>query len=203
MKLKTLIQTLLFSHVRRLLRSLSAAKSKAVSALVHSHTLQLINYTTKKHKNDKLYKKNKIFFGSFRLHYNWCSSKNSHVLPVPAPVYDGLPETATATHFYYDSTWNSVIPTGQYGSDVDQYGPESQLYGYLQWLEEKKVHGKKGAAAAGDHDHDGDGDGDDQTVEVDDIDKLADLFIASCHAKFILEKQESARRFKEMLERSA
>ncbi|GMN55903.1 hypothetical protein TIFTF001_025027 [Ficus carica] len=162
----------------------------AVSALLlHSrHTLQLIyiNNNKKKQKRKKN-KTNKIFFGSFRLHYNWCASKSSHVLPVPASVYD--------------ATWNVVIPTaGDVINNIDQYGNESQLYGYLQWLEEQKVHHKNGGAPAADHDHDFDGD---STVEVDDIDKLADRFIATCHAKFILEKQESARRFKEMLERSA
>ena len=62
------------------------------------------------------------------------------------------------------------------------------------------MHGKPHGGVA---DHDGDGDGNPTAENNDDIDKLADLFIASCHAKFILEKQESARRFKEMLERSA
>lgn len=62
---------------------------------------------------------------------------------------------------------------------------ERQLSGYLHWLEEKKVH-------------------DNSTVEPDmnEIDKLADKFIANCHEKFRLEKQESYRRFQEMLARS-
>ncbi|XP_062112159.1 uncharacterized protein LOC133823404 [Humulus lupulus] len=216
MKLKTLVNTLVFCHVRRFLRTLSAAKSKTISIVVHTikeaQTMQLIIHPLTKNKNKKKKSTKSIFFGSFRLHYNFCSSKYSHVLPVPAPVFDGLsqaPPASGSSHFYYDSTWNSVIPTGQYyataTADQEVYGHEgdSQLSGYLQWLEERKVHGKlSGGCAAGDHDYNLTV-GDAPAVPNDDIDKLADMFIANCHAKFILEKQESARRFKEMLERSA
>ena len=117
-------------------------------------------------------KKQKKMFGSIRLHYNWCSS---HVMSVSRPVLDGL----STGHSYYDSSWNSTIPP-----ECDDIA-ERQLSGYLQWLEEKKVQ-------------------DDSKVEpdVNEIDKLADLFIANCHEKFRLEKQESYRRFQEMLARS-
>lgn len=117
-------------------------------------------------------KKQKKIFGSIRLHYNWCSS---HVMPVSTPVLDGF----STSQLYYDSTWNSIIPP-----ECEDMA-ERQLSGYLHWLEEKKVH-------------------DNSTVEPDmnEIDKLADMFIANSHEKFRLEKQESYRRFQEMLARS-
>lgn len=93
------------------------------------------------------------------------------MLPVPAPVLEGLPDS----HLYYDSTWNSTIST-----EPNEEASESQLSGYLQWLEEKPS----------------------EETEVNEIDKLADMFIASCHEKFLLEKVESYRRFQEMLARS-
>ncbi|KAM6547953.1 hypothetical protein CsatB_019629 [Cannabis sativa] len=207
MKLKTLVNTLVWCHVRRLLRTLSTAKSKTISIVVHTikeaQTMQLIIHPLTKNKNKKKKSTKSIFFGSFRLHYNFCSSKYSHVLPVPAPVFDGLSQLAPpahgSTHFYYDSTWNnSVIQTGTSGDHGHE--DDSQLSGYLQWLEERKVHGKSSGGCATDFNQTG---GDAPAVPNDDIDKLADMFIANCHAKFILEKQESARRFKEMLERSA
>lgn len=133
LKLKSLVQSFIFSHIYR-------AITKAKSLL-----LQIM----KKKKNNV-----KLFVGSFRLHYNWCSS---HVMPVPVP---------TAFDVYYDSTWNSII-----SSACD----ESELSGYLQWLEEK---------------------------DNNDIDKLADMFIANSHERFRLEKVESYRRFQEMLARS-
>ncbi|KAM1432023.1 hypothetical protein FF1_014225 [Malus domestica] len=184
MRIKTLIHTLIFSHVCRVIRCLNKARSKALSILIQvlrdSQPMQLI-YPTRKTKNKK--KTKKIFFGSFRLHYNWCSS--THVLPVPAHVYDGL----TATHLYYDSTWNSVISTDGQQCE-DNHGPESQLTGYLQWLEEKKVHDNNNNSM------------DNDPTDANEIDKLADLFIARSHENFILEKQESYRRFQERLARS-
>lgn len=103
------------------------------------------------------------------------------MLPVPARVYEGLTSTS---HLYYDSNWNSVISTDEQCGGHDQEGGEAQLSGYLQWLEENKVHEKS-------------------MPSENEIDKLADLFIANCHEKFMLEKQESYRRFQEMLARSA
>ncbi|XAR68578.1 hypothetical protein NMG60_11003756 [Bertholletia excelsa] len=156
MKLKTLVQTLIFSHLCRFARTLSKAKSIFIQIFKDIQNSQFIS-------------KNKLFFGSFRLHYNWCSS--SHVLPVPSPVLDG--------YVYYDATWNPVI-----GKESDDAAEPRGLSGYLQWLEEK-------APEDSNPDHE------------NEIDKLADLFIANCHEKFRLEKQESYRRFQEMLARSA
>lgn len=82
-------------------------------------------------------------------------------------------------HVYYDSTWNSF---------VDEMAPESQLSGYLQWLEEKNKGNDNGSRITVD--------------EMNEIDRLADKFIANCHEKFRLEKQESYRRFQEMMARS-
>lgn len=143
----------------RIARALSRAKSIIIHIL---KDLQLIEFVVSLKKNKR---RNKLYFGSFRLHYNWCSS---HVLPVPSPITD-----------YYDSTWNSVVH-----AEYDDIA-ESQLSGYLQWLEEKKARGNSGAS-----DH------------MDDIDRLADMFIANSHEKFRLEKQESYRRFQEMMARS-
>ncbi|KAA3465256.1 DUF761 domain-containing protein [Gossypium australe] len=166
MKIKTLIHTLVYAQFCRLIRAFSKAKSTFILICKQSKPIQYLISNSKTTR--KKYKHKKLFFGSFRLHYNWCSS---HVTPVPAPVLE-------STH----STWNSVVSTDQQ-SDEDTV--ESELSGYLQWLEEKKGNGNS-------------------TVETDinEIDKLADMFIANCHEKFRLEKQESYRRFQEMLARS-
>ncbi|PSS13812.1 30S ribosomal protein [Actinidia chinensis var. chinensis] len=140
MKLKTLVQT-------PIARALSRAKSILIQVL---KDLQLIHFIESLKKNKS---KNKLVLGSFRLHYNWCSS---HVLPT--------------NHMYYDPSWNCC----------DDVAPESQLSGYLQWLEEKVP----------------------ENHHKNEIDRLADTFIASCHEKFRLEKQESYRRFQEMMARS-
>ncbi|KAE8729823.1 putative DNA-binding protein RAV1 [Hibiscus syriacus] len=168
MKIKTLTHTLIYAQLCRLVRVFSEAKSIIVQIYKENKPIKYLisnsKATKKKHK--------KLFFGSFRLHYNWCSS---HVTPVPSPVLEGC----TAPHLYYDSTWSSVIPTEQ----CDRVTVESQLSGYLQWLEEKKVN------STGE-------------TDMNEIDKLAEMFIADCYEKFRLEKQESYRRFQEMMARS-
>ncbi|KAG5252774.1 myb family transcription factor family protein [Salix suchowensis] len=170
MKIKTLIHTLIVSHVCRIIRALSRAKSVVIEILKENQHVHFFISPTKSSR--KRQKDRKIYLGSFRLHYNWCSS---HVLPVREPVLDGF----SSSHFYYDSSWNSIIANEQYEDSTD-----SQLSGYLQWLDEKV-----------------DGEDSDQSTEKD-INRLADLFIANCHEKFILEKQESYRRFQEMMARS-
>ncbi|KAJ7971455.1 DUF761 domain-containing protein [Quillaja saponaria] len=126
MKIKTLIHTVIVSHVCRIIRALSKFKSIIIEIVKENQPIHYLIQTQKKNSN----KHKKVFFGSFRLHYNWASS--SHVMPVAAPVYDGLP----ATHLYYDSTWNTIIPADDHG---DQDG---ELSRYLQWLEDQKLRGK-------------------------------------------------------------
>lgn len=85
-------------------------------------------------------------------------------MPVPDPMWE-------LGHFYYDHA----------------AADGSQLSGYLQWLEERKLESETTTTT---------------TAEMNEIDRLAEMFIASCHEKFRLEKQESARRFQEMMARS-
>ena len=165
-KLKTLAQTFILSHICRIVRGLTKAKAILIRVLKDIQLLHLTEFTVKKHKN-----RNKIFFGSFRMHYNWCSS---HVLPVASPQENELP----MSHSYYDATWNSIISPG-----CDEM-EESQLSGYLHWLEKKVNEESK------------------KSDDMNEIDKLADMFIANCHEKFKLEKQESYRMFQEMMARS-
>lgn len=159
MKLKRIIHTLLVSHMCRIIRALSKVKDFIVEILKDNNNNSIINFTYYPSHNKKRNNiRKKIILGSFRLHYNWCSSKSSHVLPVPEGLFE------------------------QKGEDC----PESHLAGYLQWLEEKKKveEGTK------------------EKEINENIDMLAEMFIANCHEKFKLEKQESDRRFQEMLARS-
>ncbi|KAK4800489.1 hypothetical protein SAY86_020976 [Trapa natans] len=157
------------------------ALSRAKSFLVKTthKKLQLLFHTllTKKNRD-----KNKLYFGSYRFHYNWCSSSSSsHVQPFPAPILDGF---STSHIYYYDPTWNSMISVEPV---ADSTGEPTQLSKYLEWLDEK---GNDKEPKNGPADLEG---------SSDEIDKLADVFIAKCHRMFILEKQESYRRFQEML----
>ncbi|CAM8960883.1 unnamed protein product [Rhodiola kirilowii] len=172
MKLKTIIHSLIFSHICRMARALSKAKSLVANLL---KDIDLIDHFKKGTGNKHYYKhhhhKVKVY-GSFRLHYNWCSS--SHVLPEPEVFETGF-DKFTPNQLYYDATWSSVVSTGVESS--------LGLSEYLHWLEETPDHVKS-------------------VEDLNEIDKLADVFIANCHEKFRLEKQESYRRFQEMMARS-
>ncbi|KAK6117533.1 hypothetical protein DH2020_048753 [Rehmannia glutinosa] len=167
MKLKTLFQTFIFSHMYRISRAFDKAKSLLQSLAKDSNFTHLVEFSRLKRKNKNPNQK-KLFFGSFRLHYNWCSS---HVMPLG---HEG--------HVYYDSCWNSMIQT----TSFDYHDDDDELSRYLEWLEEENK---------GNNNINND-------KEINEIDKLADLFIANCHEKFRLEKQESYRRFQEMMARS-
>ncbi|XP_040383757.1 uncharacterized protein LOC121055372 [Oryza brachyantha] len=88
---------------------------------------------------------------------------------------------------YYDSSWNTMIPA------------ERQLLrpisGYLSWPEKEEEEDNNDQGQREDDD-------DEEEDGQNEIDKLADNFIARCHERFMLEKQESYRRFHEMLARS-
>ncbi|KAG8056277.1 hypothetical protein GUJ93_ZPchr0002g24496 [Zizania palustris] len=77
---------------------------------------------------------------------------------------------------YYDSSWNTMIP-------AEQLPP---ITGYLSWPEKEEDENQQ----------------EDEEGGKNEIDLLADKFIARCHERFMLEKQESYRRFQEMLARS-
>ncbi|CAI0406697.1 unnamed protein product [Linum tenue] len=171
--IKALIHSLIVAHICRAFRALRRAKSILLQALRdHKHDLHHFPYLlTGSHNNSK---QKKVFFGSFRLHYNWGSTSSSHVLPVPESVLRGCHGTT--------------------GADQSS---ESTLAGYLLWLEEKDRHLSNNKACGGGGKDGGGGGG-----VVNEIDMLAEMFIADCHEKFQLEKQESLRRFHEMLARS-
>lgn len=184
MKLKALIRTLFISQVCRLIREISRASSILVRVLrkKQCNLLSVSSLLYPKRASKK--QKNNIFFGSFRLHYNFCSS---HVVPVSAPVR--LPEELYLAHLQYDSTWKSMHSTESMdGRDDEEFQEPSQLSNYLRQLEDKVKDGEEEGK---------------EKMMMNEIDKLADMFIANCHEKFMLEKVDSYRRFQESLNRSS
>jgi hypothetical protein len=89
-----------------------------------------------------------------------------------SPTESGGGEGSVA--YYYDSSWNAVIPAEQL--------PPMIAGQYLEWPGEDGVQ--------------------EEVACCNDIDRLAERFIARCHERFMLEKQASFRRFQEMLARS-
>ncbi|KAJ1423240.1 hypothetical protein SESBI_12440 [Sesbania bispinosa] len=172
-KIKNLLHTLIVSQVCRIIRALSKVKAAIIEIIKDNRSNIHFLYPSKKKRGSNT---KKIIMGSFRLHYNWCSSRSSRVImPVPTRVFEGLPKAAGS------DKWNTVILSEQQGGEDFH---DLELAGYLQWLEEK-VH-----------------EDDKKEKEIiNEIDMLAEMFIANCHEKFRLEKQESDRKFHEMLAR--
>lgn len=88
----------------------------------------------------------------------------------------------------HESAWNVVIPAPAGGVDAP-----GEYCGYLRWLEEET---SDEVLVVDEDEEDGVGD------DLNEIDRLAEKFITRCHAKFLLEKQESYRRYQEMMARS-
>ncbi|KFK25067.1 hypothetical protein AALP_AA8G062200 [Arabis alpina] len=186
-KLKALIQTLIISRLCRLIRQISRASSILLRVLRKKQYNLLSASSLLYPKRASKKQRNNIFFGSFRLHYNFCSS---HVVPVSAPVR--LPEELYLAHLQYDSTWEPMYSSeSMHGLDDDIQEP-SQLSSYLRQLEDDKVKDNE------EEDEEGK-----EIKMMHEIDKLADMFIANCHEKFMLEKVDSYRRFQDMLKRSS
>ncbi|XP_010423298.1 PREDICTED: uncharacterized protein LOC104708425 [Camelina sativa] len=187
MKLKSLIQTLIFSHVCRLIREISRASSILVRVLKKKQYNLLSVSSLRYPKRASKKQKSNILFGSFRLHYNFCSS---HVVPVSA--LRRLPQELYLAHLQYDSTWESMYSTESMDFpddfDDDDIQEPSQLTSYLRQLEDKVKDDKEEGK---------------EMMMMNEIDKLADMFIANCHEKFMLEKVDSYRRSHEMLNRSS
>ncbi|KAI3802129.1 hypothetical protein L1987_30255 [Smallanthus sonchifolius] len=163
MKFKTLIQNFIFSQLSRVTRVLAKAKSALIEMVEETHlnNIQiLVPLIFKKNRN-----KNKLYIASFRFHYN---SSPSHFVP------QGLIQDGFNDYVFYDPKWDSF---------EEEVEPDSQLSGYLHWLEEKNTDAY-------------------EIIEINEIDDLAEKFIANCHEKFASEKQESDRRFQEMMARS-
>lgn len=190
-KLKSLIQTLIISQVCRLIRKIYRASSILVRVLRKTQYNLLSIPSSFYPRRASKKQKNNIFFGSFRLHYNFCSS---HVVPVSAPVR--LPDELYLAHLQYDSTWESMHSTEPMDGLGDDYGESqepSQLSSYLKQLEDDTANdGKEEVEEEGK-----------ERKMMNEIDKLADMFIAYSHEKFMLEKVDSYRRFQEMLNTSS
>ncbi|KAI3412245.1 uncharacterized protein J3R85_017618 [Psidium guajava] len=180
--INALVRTLIFPYLARVVRSLvPTAKSLAVNIVRAKKYLVVPSLKfpwLKRNDQKSLYG----YGGSYRFYFNW--SSRSHVLPVPAPVLAGC---YSSRRSYYDLARDSsrALYGGLHQREEEITG-EAQLSRYLRWLEEKAFEDS--------------GDGNDNSIN--NIDKLAEMFIEMGHEKFRLEKQESDRSFKEMMVRS-
>ncbi|XP_062227485.1 uncharacterized protein LOC133925645 [Phragmites australis] len=179
-KISTILQSHVYPRVGHVFRALARFKSLLLGALGKTKR-GAPRPCSKQHANSyrsRSKKRNK------KPHFTWSGGSPARAEELDAwSCYD------------HESTWNVVVPApaGVEGGSEDG---TAEYCGYLCWLEEEKPDDVLVVEEAEDFDGAGEGNG------VNEIDRLAEKFIARCHAKFLQEKQESYRRYQEMIARS-
>ncbi|CAN6453986.1 unnamed protein product [Victoria cruziana] len=148
------------------------AASKAKSFIKH---LLLVSHRQKRKRRQQQQAEEMARMALYARAY-WPSA---HVMPMPV-VEGGSLQKADDALFYYDSSWNSIFPP------ADDFEAEEDELDAPAAVCKTTAAGKPAAGS---------------TEATDEIDRMADMFIASFHERFRLEKQESYRRFQEMLAR--
>ncbi|XP_062185112.1 uncharacterized protein LOC133888767 [Phragmites australis] len=184
-KISTILQSHVYPRVGHVFRVLARFKSLLLDALGKTKSGERRRTSSSKHAisyRSRSEKRTKIT-SFMKPHLTWSGSSSAWA------------EELDANHVCscYESTWNAVVPApaaveGGRGDGTAEY------CGYLCWLVEEVPDEVLVVEEAGE-DVDG-------VNGVNEIDRLAEKFIARCHAKFLLEKQESYRRYQEMMARS-
>ncbi|XP_048553444.1 uncharacterized protein LOC125534206 [Triticum urartu] len=176
------------ARFRALLVDVILSKKKTAAARAGSGGYGYYGRSTKRSRGKKRTSK---IAGFVKMHFVGSS--------VPARARDRLEASrAPCYSSYYDyeysAAWNAVVPAtpAAVEEEVVEVCDDTAECGYLCWLEEETSSGGTPA---------GEGEGE-ASPAVNEIDKLAEKFIARFHAKFLLEKQESYRRYQEMIARS-
>uniref|UniRef100_A0A0A8XPK8 Uncharacterized protein n=1 Tax=Arundo donax TaxID=35708 RepID=A0A0A8XPK8_ARUDO len=187
-KISTILQSHVYPRVGYVFRALAKFKSLLLDALGKTKrgasrpnsSKHAISYHSRSKKRSK------------KPHFTWSGGLSARAEELDLDVNH-------VRSYCYESTCNPVVPApapaGVEGGSDD--GTAAEYCGYLCWLDEEtpdemllveEVEDVDGAGAGG--------------HGVNEIDRLAEKFIARCHAKFLLEKQESYRRYQEMIARS-
>ncbi|OEL30090.1 hypothetical protein BAE44_0008889 [Dichanthelium oligosanthes] len=204
-EITTILQSHVYPRVGRVLRALARFKSLLLDALGKTkrgagwkkkHAISCRRSRSSSRKRSK----QQVTSGFMKPphHLTWPGG-----LPSPARA---AAEALDANYHVYpslQSAWNAVVPApaGVTGCSEDATTTAADEYcGYLRWLEEDML-ADEVLVVVEEDDEEG------EDVDVDgggnEIDRLAEKFIARCRARFLLEKQESYdRRCQEMIARS-
>ncbi|PUZ70068.1 hypothetical protein GQ55_2G195200 [Panicum hallii var. hallii] len=183
LRIRRLVRAFVSKHiVSRVATALGGARATLLDLLnKKSGAVELTRKIVKRKRRGRDKDPPCICGGCVEMHLNllppsWSSSSS---WPETAAVLE--PHEAGLYCSYYDPSWNTVIPAEL------QLTPVSR---YLEWPDEERQM------------EDGDDEEEDGDSCNNEIDNLAEKFIARCHERFLLEKQESYRRYQEMLARS-
>ncbi|XP_066342923.1 uncharacterized protein [Miscanthus floridulus] len=198
-KISTILQSHVYPRFGRVLRALARVKSALLDALGKTkwgtrrrRRKQLQQHRAKKRRSSSRH--GGCSFAKRPPHLTWSGG-------------GGLSPARTAAemaldvdyHVYpsYESVWNAVV------APAAAAAAPGECCGYLRWLEEEMPD-----EVVVMEDDDDEGEEDDSYIDGaaaaggNEIDRLAEQFIARCRANFLLEKQESYDRCQEMIARS-
>ncbi|CAL5070601.1 unnamed protein product [Urochloa decumbens] len=195
-KMSAILQSHVYPRVGRVLRALARFKSMVLDAL---------GKTTRRKK-----KKHAAISYRSRKRSKQVAASGGAIMKPPLAWSGGLsPSRAAALDANYhvypslESAWNAVVPAAAAGmvagGGEDGAAAAAEYCGYLRWLEEEMPNDGVLVIEEDEEEEEdiaGAGGG-------NEIDRLAEKFIARCRARFLLEKQESYdRRCQEMIARS-
>ncbi|RLM75581.1 hypothetical protein C2845_PM15G24550 [Panicum miliaceum] len=196
-KISTILQSHVYPRVGRVLRALARFKSLLLDALGDTkrgargkkrHAAIRCRSPSSSRKRSKQVAAS-VFM---KPHLAWSGGLSSS----PARAAAALD---ASYHVYpcLESAWNAVVPAPAGVAGGGEDGAAAAEYcGYLRWLEEEMPDEVMVVEEEEEEEEDVDGGG-------NEIDMLAEKFIARCRANFLLEKQESYdRRCQEIIARS-
>ncbi|XP_062199768.1 uncharacterized protein LOC133902188 [Phragmites australis] len=176
LRIRRLLRAFVSKHAGRVAAAMGGARSLLLDLLSKKAGVELRRKTKRRRRNNM---DPSCCGGSIAIHLSLLppdvtlSSSLSSEMVVLEPLEAGLSYT------YNDPSWSTAIPA--------ELQPPP-IAGYLEWPDEEDQLEQE------DEEEDGD--------DCNEIDRLAESFIARCHERFMLEKQESYRRYQEMLARS-
>jgi hypothetical protein len=195
-KISTILQSHVYPRFGRVLRALARVKSALLDALGKTKWgARRRRRRKQKHAAIGCGRSKKRSSGR-QQHTATNSGGGGGLSPVRTAAEEALDVDC---HVYpsYESVWNAiVVPAAA--------APPGEYCGYLRWLEEE-MPDEVVVVEEGDDDE---GEEDDSDIDGpaaaggNEIDRLAEQFIARCRANFLLEKQESYDRCQEMIARS-
>ncbi|KAE8801422.1 hypothetical protein D1007_22943 [Hordeum vulgare] len=181
LKARQHLHAFVVKHAGRLAGALAGARSALLALLLDARTSLVATKLRRRRSSTKARKKSKEPCCSAAADGGGNATPTQYLNLLPdgaVPSWSlGEPSPTEAggdvASYYYDPSWNAVIP-------AEQLSPMTAGR-CLECPEEDGVVEEGGC---------------------NEIDRLAERFIARCHERFVLEKQASFRRFQEMLARS-
>ncbi|RLM64811.1 hypothetical protein C2845_PM16G23200 [Panicum miliaceum] len=194
-KISAILQSHVYPRVGRVLRALARFKSLLLDALGETkrgarakkrHAIRCRSRSSSSRKRSK-----QVASVFVKPHLAWSGGLSSS----PAR---GAAALDASYHVYpcLESAWNAVVPAPAGVAGGGEDGTAAEYCGYLRWLEEEMSDEVLVVEEEEEEEED-------VVVGGNEIDMLAEKFIARCRANFLLEKQESYdRRCQEIIGRS-